>query len=275
MELITALKVMFLGLVEGITEWLPISSTGHMLLVDEFLSLPFSDAYKSMFFVVIQLGAILAVVVLFWNRLFPFDLRPGKPTMKKQSWLLWAKVLVACLPAIVVGLPLDDFLEAHLHTPVVIALALILYGVAFIIIERRHKGRRPRVDRVDDISFATALGIGIFQVLSLIPGTSRSGSTIIGALLLGVSRTAAAEFTFFLAVPVMFGASAMKLVKFGLDFTGPEIAALLLGVVVAFLVSLAVIRFLMAFVKRHDFQPFGWYRIVLGAVVLFYFFGIA
>lgn len=275
MELITALKVMFLGLVEGITEWLPISSTGHMLLVDEFLSLPFSDAYKSMFFVVIQLGAILAVVVLFWNRLFPFDFRPGKPTMKKQSWLLWAKVLVACLPAIVVGLPLDDFLEAHLHTPVVIALALILYGVAFIIIERRHKGRRPRVDRVDDISFATALGIGIFQVLSLIPGTSRSGSTIIGALLLGVSRTAAAEFTFFLAVPVMFGASAMKLVKFGLDFTGPEIAALLLGVVVAFLVSLAVIRFLMAFVKRHDFQPFGWYRIVLGAVVLFYFFGIA
>lgn len=275
MELITALKVMFLGLVEGITEWLPISSTGHMLLVDEFLSLPFSDAYKSMFFVVIQLGAILAVVVLFWNRLFPFDFRPGKPTMKKQSWLLWAKVLVACLPAIVVGLPLDDFLEAHLHTPVVIALALILYGVAFIIIERRHKGRRPRVDRVDDISFATALGIGIFQVLSLIPGTSRSGSTIIGALLLGVSRTTAAEFTFFLAVPVMFGASAMKLVKFGLDFTGPEIAALLLGVVVAFLVSLAVIRFLMAFVKRHDFQPFGWYRIVLGAVVLFYFFGIA
>ena len=275
MELITALKVMFLGLVEGITEWLPISSTGHMLLVDEFLSLPFSDAYKSMFFVVIQLGAILAVVVLFWNRLFPFDFRPGKPTMKKQSWLLWAKVLVACLPAIVVGLPLDDFLEANLHTPVVIALALILYGVAFIIIERRHKGRRPRVDRVDDISFATALGIGIFQVLSLIPGTSRSGSTIIGALLLGVSRTAAAEFTFFLAVPVMFGASAMKLVKFGLDFTGPEIAALLLGVVVAFLVSLAVIRFLMAFVKRHDFQPFGWYRIVLGAVVLFYFFGIA
>lgn len=275
MELITALKVIFLGLVEGITEWLPISSTGHMLLVDEFLSLPFSDAYKNMFFVVIQLGAILAVVVLFWNRLFPFDFRPGKPSIKKQSWLLWAKVLVACLPAIVVGLPLDDFLEEHLHTPVVIAFALILYGIAFIIIERRHKGRCPRVDRVDDISFGMALGIGIFQVLSLIPGTSRSGSTIIGALLLGISRTAAAEFTFFLAVPVMFGASALKLVKFGLGFTGPEIAALLLGVVVAFLVSLAVIRFLMAFVKRHDFQPFGWYRIVLGAVVLFYFFGIA
>lgn len=274
MGLITALKVLFLGLVEGITEWLPISSTGHMLLVDEFLSLPFSEAYKEMFFVVIQLGAILAVVVLFWNRLFPFDLRPDRLTIKKKSWLLWAKVLVACVPAIVVGLPLDDFLEANLHTPVVIALALILYGVAFILIERRHKGKRPRVERVDDINFRTAFGIGLFQVFSLIPGTSRSGSTIIGALLLGVSRTAAAEFTFFLAVPVMFGASAMKLVKFGLDFTGPEVVALLLGVAVAFLVSLAVIRFLMSFVKRHDFQSFGWYRIILGAVVLIYFLRI-
>ena len=271
MDLITALEVLFLGLVEGVTEWLPISSTGHMLLVDEFLQLPYSQDFKSMFFVVIQLGAILAVVVLFWGKLFPFDLRRDHPLMKRDAWLLWAKVLVACLPAIVAGLPLDDWLEAHLHTPVVIAAMLILYGVAFILVERWNRGRKPRIGAVEDLGFGTALAIGMFQVLSLIPGTSRSGATIVGALILGVSRTAAAEFTFFLAVPVMFGASALKLVKFGFAFTGGELAALILGVISAFVVSMAVIRFLMAFVKRHDFQVFGWYRIVLGAVVLVYF----
>lgn len=271
MDLITALEVLFLGLVEGVTEWLPISSTGHMLLVDEFLQLPYSQDFKSMFFVVIQLGAILAVVVLFWGKLFPFDLRQDHPLMKRDAWLLWAKVLVACLPAIVAGLPLDDWLEAHLHTPVVIAAMLILYGVAFILVERWNRGRKPRIGAVEDLGFGTAFAIGMFQVLSLIPGTSRSGATIVGALILGVSRTAAAEFTFFLAVPVMFGASALKLVKFGFAFTGGELAALILGVISAFVVSMAVIRFLMAFVKRHDFQVFGWYRIVLGAVVLVYF----
>ncbi len=271
MDLITALEVLFLGLVEGVTEWLPISSTGHMLLVDEFLQLPYSQDFKSMFFVVIQLGAILAVVVLFWGKLFPFDLRRDHPLMKRDAWLLWAKVLVACLPAIVAGLPLDDWLEAHLHTPVVIAAMLILYGVAFILVERWNRGRKPRIGAVEDLGFGTAFAIGMFQVLSLIPGTSRSGATIVGALILGVSRTAAAEFTFFLAVPVMFGASALKLVKFGFAFTGGELAALILGVISAFVVSMAVIRFLMAFVKRHDFQVFGWYRIVLGAVVLVYF----
>ncbi len=271
MDLITALEVLFLGLVEGVTEWLPISSTGHMLLVDEFLQLPYSQDFKSMFFVVIQLGAILAVVVLFWGKLFPFDLRRDHPLMKRDAWLLWAKVLVACLPAIVAGLPLDDWLEAHLHTPVVIAAMLILYGVAFILVERWNRGRKPRIGAVEDLGFGTAFAIGMFQVLSLIPGTSRSGATIVGALILGVSRTAAAEFTFFLAVPVMFGASALKLVKFGFAFTGGELMALALGVISAFVVSMAVIRFLMAFVKRHDFQVFGWYRIVLGAVVLVYF----
>ena len=271
MDLITALEVLFLGLVEGVTEWLPISSTGHMLLVDEFLQLPYSQDFKSMFFVVIQLGAILAVVVLFWGKLFPFDLRRDHPLMKRDAWLLWAKVLVACLPAIVAGLPLDDWLEAHLHTPVVIAAMLILYGVAFILVERWNRGRKPRIGAVEDLGFGTAFAIGMFQELSLIPGTSRSGATIVGALILGVSRTAAAEFTFFLAVPVMFGASALKLVKFGFAFTGGELAALILGVISAFVVSMAVIRFLMAFVKRHDFQVFGWYRIVLGAVVLVYF----
>ena len=271
MDLITALEVLFLGLVEGVTEWLPISSTGHMLLVDEFLQLPYSQGFKSMFFVVIQLGAILAVVVLFWGKLFPFDLRRDHPLMKRDAWLLWAKVLVACLPAIVAGLPLDDWLEAHLHTPVVIAAMLILYGVAFILVERWNRGRKPRIGAVEDLGFGTAFAIGMFQVLSLIPGTSRSGATIVGALILGVSRTAAAEFTFFLAVPVMFGASALKLMKFGFAFTGGELAALILGVISAFVVSMAVIRFLMAFVKRHDFQVFGWYRIVLGAVVLVYF----
>ena len=270
------LKVIFLGIVEGITEWLPISSTGHMLLVDEFLHLNASDAFKEMFFVVIQLGAILAVVLLFWNKMWPFQFSDKRRSVfRYEVWNMWFKVVVACIPGAVVTLLFDDYIEAHFHTPLVIAITLILYGVAFIAIERWNKGRQPKITRLRDLSYTTALLIGVFQVLSIIPGTSRSGSTIIGALLLGVSRTAAAEFTFFLAVPVMFGLSALKLIKFGLAFTGAEIVILLVGCVVAFLVSVLVIKFLMSYIRRNDFTVFGIYRIALGILVLLYFFVIA
>ncbi|MBE5784456.1 MAG: undecaprenyl-diphosphate phosphatase [Clostridiales bacterium] len=272
MDFFELLKVLFLGLVEGITEWLPVSSTGHMLLVDEFLQLSGSDAFKEMFFIVIQLGAILAVVLLFFKKMFPFQWKDKtKPVIVKETFSVWFKVVVACIPGAAVTILFDDYIEAHLHTPAVIALALILYGVAFIIVERRNQKRTPKTKELADISYKTALLIGLFQVLSIIPGTSRSGSTIIGALLLGVSRTAAAEFTFFLAVPVMFGMSALKLLKFGFAFTGAEIAVLLVGMASAFLVSLAVIRFLMGYIRKHDFTAFGWYRILLGAAVLLYF----
>ncbi|MEA4965983.1 MAG: undecaprenyl-diphosphate phosphatase [Oscillospiraceae bacterium] len=272
LNFLEALKVIFLGIVEGITEWLPISSTGHMLLVDEFLQLNASEAFKEMFFVVIQLGAILAVVVLFWNKMFPFQFRDkSRPVIRKDVFSTWFKVILACIPGAVVTLLFDDYIEAHLHTPTVIAVALVFYGVAFIIVERWNRTRRPTVKRLSDISYKTALLIGVFQVLSIIPGTSRSGATIIGALLIGVSRVAAAEFTFFLAVPVMFGLSAIKLAKFGLAFSGPELATLLLGMLVAFVVSLLVIQFLMNYIKKHDFQVFGWYRIALGVIVLLYF----
>lgn len=270
LNFIEILKVIFLGIVEGVTEWLPISSTGHMLLVDEFLHLNMDAAFKDMFFYVIQLGAILAVVLLFWNKMFPFRFRE-RPVIRKDVFSLWFKVVVACIPGAVVTLLFDDYIEEHLHTPWVIAAALIVYGVLFIVIENRNRRRRPRIKKLSGIGYGTALGIGLFQVLSIIPGTSRSGATIIGALLLGVSRSAAAEFTFFLAVPVMFGMSFIKLVKFGLAFTGAQAAVLLIGMVVAFLVSLWVIRFLMAYIKRHDFRIFGWYRIALGIVVLLYF----
>ena len=266
------LKVIFLGIVEGITEWLPVSSTGHMLLVDEFLQLDASQAFKDMFFILIQLGAILAVVVLFWHKMLPFQVKEReKPFWKKDTLLLWLKVIVACIPGAVVTLLFDDYIEAHLHTPNVIAAALIVYGVAFILVENRNKTRRPRIRTLADVDYRTAFLIGIFQVLSIIPGTSRSGSTIIGALILGVSRVAAAEFTFFLAVPAMFGMSALKLLKFGFSFTGAELAMLLLGMVVAFLVSLGVIKFLMDYIRKHDFRAFGWYRIALGVLVLVYF----
>ncbi|MEG2204816.1 MAG: undecaprenyl-diphosphate phosphatase [Oscillospiraceae bacterium] len=269
---IEMLKVIFLGIVEGITEWLPISSTGHMLLVDEFLKLNMSEAFKEMFFVVIQLGAILAVVVLFWNKMFPFQFHDRtRSVIKGETFSLWFKVVAACIPGAVVTLLFDDYIEAHLHTPLVIAAALIVYGIAFLLIENQNKGRAPRIRRLADITYPTALGIGLFQVLSIIPGTSRSGATILGALLIGVSRVAAAEFTFFLAVPVMFGLSAIKLLKFGFDFTGAELCTLGLGMAVAFIVSILVIRFLMSYIKKHDFKVFGWYRIALGAVVLIYF----
>lgn len=272
LSFIEILKVVFLGIVEGITEWLPISSTGHMLLVDEFITLDASDRFKDMFFVIIQLGAILAVVTIFWNKMWPFQMKDKTQSVfKKDTWSMWFKTVVACIPGAVVTLLFDDFIEAHLHTAVVISIALIFYGIAFIVIENWNKTRTPKVETLNDITYKTAFFIGMFQVLSIIPGTSRSGATIIGALLLGVSRVAAAEFTFFLAVPVMFGLSALKLIKFGLSFTSAEFAILIIGCVVAYLVSIVVIKFLMGYIKKHDFKIFGWYRIVLGIIVLLYF----
>ena len=269
LSFIEILKVVFLGIVEGITEWLPISSTGHMLLVDEFITLDMSDEFKDMFFVVIQLGAILAVVLLFWKKMFPFQFKDkSKPIVIKKTFSLWMKVVVACIPGAVVTLLFDDYIEAHLHTPLVISLALIIYGIAFIIIEAWNKKRVPTTKRVEDISYWTAFLIGLFQVLSIIPGTSRSGSTIVGALLIGVSRVAAAEFTFFLAVPVMFGLSAIKVLQFGFSFTSAELVVLIVGSLVAFLVSVLVIKFLMGYIKKHDFTAFGWYRIILGIIVI-------
>jgi undecaprenyl-diphosphatase len=272
LSFIEILKVIFLGIVEGITEWLPISSTGHMLLVDEFLQLNASDSFKEMFFIIIQLGAILAVVVLYWKRMFPFQFKDKtKPVIRKDIFSLWFKVVVACIPGAAVTILFDDYIEAHLHTPVVIAIALIFYGVAFILIENWNKTREPKIKTLADISYQTAFMIGLFQVLSIIPGTSRSGATIIGGLIIGVSRVAVAEFTFYLAVPVMLGMSLLKLLKFGFAFTGAEFIILGVGTVVAFLVSIIVIRFLMSYIRKHDFKVFGWYRIVLGALVLIYF----
>ncbi len=273
MDIIEILKILLLGIVEGITEWLPVSSTGHMLLVDALFSLYARTEFKEMFFVVIQLGAILAVVALFWHKLFPWhkEKEQGKIVLDKGIVNLWGKVLVACVPAGVIGILLDDFLEAHLHTPLVIALMLILYGVAFIVVENHHKNKELPLKTTADITYKHALIIGAFQVLSLIPGTSRSGATILGALLIGVARPAGAEFTFYLAIPVMAGASAIKLLKFFLDgggFIGAELGYLLIGAVIAFAVSLVAIKFLMNFVKKHDFKVFGWYRIILGAIVI-------
>lgn len=277
-------KAVILGVIEGITEWLPVSSTGHLILADEFLSLNMSEEFIEMFNVVIQLGAILAVVVLFWPKLWPFQNDPeaarGETGAKalvdrfcrKDVWVMWFKVLVAILPAMVIGLPLDDWMTGHLHNPPVVAAMLILYGVFFLLIEQRRY--RPRIKRIAKLDYKTALGIGLFQVLSLVPGTSRSGATILGAMLLGTSRTVAAEFTFFLAIPVMFGASLIKVLKFGFAFTGFELAVLGVGCLVAFVVSMLSIRFLMNYVKKHDFKVFGWYRIVLGVLVLAYFFGL-
>lgn len=271
-EFIEILKVIFLGIVEGITEWLPISSTGHMLLVDEFIQMNVSEEFKEMFFVVIQLGAILAVVMIFWKKMFPFQFKDkSQPVIKKDIFSMWFKVVVACIPGAVVTILFDDYIEEHLHTPVVIALTLIIYGIAFIVVENWNKNRKAEVQNLSDITYKTALLIGMFQVLSIIPGTSRSGSTIIGALLIGVSRVAAAEFTFFLAVPVMFGLSFLKLIKFGFSFTSFEAVILVVGMLVAFLVSVIVIKFLMSYIKKNDFKAFGWYRIVLGIVVLLYF----
>ena len=272
MDLIEILKVVILGIVEGITEWLPISSTGHMLLVDEFIKMNVSDAFKEMFFVVIQLGAILAVIILFWKRMWPFGINEQKKVYaKKDIWSMWFKVVVACIPGTVVTLLFDDWIDEHLKTPTVIAICLIFYGVAFIVIEAWNKTRTPKTEQLSDITYRIAFIIGCFQVLSIIPGTSRSGATIIGALLIGVSRVAAAEFTFFMAVPVMVGLSMIKVLKFGFDFTGTELATLGIGCVVAFLVSVVVIKFFMSYIKKHSFSVFGVYRILLGIAVLAYF----
>lgn len=272
-EFIEILKVLFLGIVEGITEWLPISSTGHMILVDEFLRLNVSDGFKELFFVVIQLGAILAVPVVFWKRLFPFT-KDTSDERKKSIYTLWVKVIVGVLPAAILGVLLDDLLDKYLYNYVVVAVMLIVYGIAFILVERHSKDKDYRIDSVYDITYKDAVIIGCYQVLSLIPGTSRSGATILGGMMTGVSRTASAEFSFFLAIPVMLGASLLKIVKFvieGLTLASFELVLLLIGIAVSFAVSLLVIDFLMSFVKKHSFKVFGVYRIVLGITVLGYF----
>ena len=270
MNIIELLKVILIGIVEGITEWLPISSTGHMLLVDEFIKLNMSDEFKEMFFVVIQLGAIMAVVILYFNKLNPFSSKKSKDE-KHDTIELWKKVIVACIPAGVLGILLDDFLESHFGGAISIAIMLIVYGVLFIIVENRNKSKEPKVKSLKELSYKTALMIGLFQVLSLIPGTSRSGATILGGILLGTSRYVAAEFTFFLAIPVMFGASFLKILKFGLAFTTPELITLVIGMLVALFVSIIAIKFLMGYIKKHDFKFFGYYRIILGIIVLLYF----
>lgn len=272
MNIFEIIKVIILGIVEGITEWLPISSTGHMLLVDEFLKLNMSESFKEMFFTLIQLGAILAVVIIFWNQIFPFDFTGEKRNIiKKDKFSLWFKIIIACIPGAIAEFTIGDFVEEKLTTPIVIVLALIFYGILFIVIEGWCKKRRPAIRHLDDFSYGAAFVIGLFQVLALIPGTSRSGATIIGALLIGVSRVTAAEFTFFLAIPVMFGASVIKIMEFGFHFTGTELFGLILGMVVAFVVSILTIKFLLKYIKRHDFKAFGWYRIVLGIILLLYF----
>ncbi len=274
MDIFELFKVVILGIIEGITEWLPISSTGHLILADEFIKLNVSNEFMQMFLVVIQLGAILAVVVLYFKKLWPFCRWEGKgETLTcKDKWILWGKIVLACLPAICIS-PFNDFIEDHFNNYVVVAMMLILYGVLFIIIENYNKKRKPSCTSLKDMSVLTALGIGLFQVLAVVPGTSRSGSTIIGGILIGVSRTVAAEFTFFLGIPVMFGASLLKLVNFGFSFTTAEIVTLLLGMAVAFAVSILAIRFLVGYIKKHDFKAFGWYRIALGILVLGYFIG--
>ncbi|MBR2257832.1 MAG: undecaprenyl-diphosphate phosphatase [Blautia sp.] len=293
MGFLEIIKVILLGIVEGITEWLPVSSTGHMLLLNEFIHLKVREEFFEIFLVVIQLGAIMAVVVLFWSKLWPFYIRPlssvEKNQLEKESpvkrtlltfilrfcdqekWMLWFKILLACLPTIIIALPFDDWIEEHLNNFVVIGIALIVYGIAFIVVENFLQGKKPKIRKLRYLSFKTALLIGLFQVLALIPGTSRSGATIIGGLLLGTSRSVACEFTFFLAIPVMFGASLLKLVKYGLAFTAWEAALLIIGMVVAFAVSMFVIRIFLNYIKRHDFKIFGIYRIALGGIVLVYF----
>ncbi len=267
MDFIEILKVILIGIVEGITEWLPISSTGHMILLNEFIKLDVSEDFWEMFEVVIQLGAIMAVVVLYFEKLNPFSKKKDK-SKKKETMQIWYKVIVACLPAAVIGLLLDDWIDEHFYNYVVVAVMLIVYGVLFIIMENYNKSRKPKMKTLAQLDYKTAALIGVFQILALIPGTSRSGATILGAILLGTSRSLAAEFTFFLGIPVMFGASLLKIVKHGLAFSAAEIGILILGMVVAFVVSVFAIRFLVGYIKKHDFKFFGIYRIVLGIAVL-------
>lgn len=269
LSFVEIIKTIILGVVEGLTEWLPISSTGHMILVDEFIKLDVSQAFMDMFLVVIQLGAILAVVVLNFEKLNPWSSWKTRQE-KRDTVSLWGKVILACVPAAVIGLLFNDFMEKHFMTAPVVAATLIFYGILFIIIENYNKHRHPRVTELERLDYKTAFIIGLFQVLSLVPGTSRSGATIIGGLLFGTSRYVATEFTFFLAIPVMFGASFLKMVKFGFHYTGAEIIILVLGMVTAFIVSILSIKFLLSYIKTNDFKAFGWYRIALGIVVIAY-----
>lgn len=271
MDILLLIKTILLGIVEGITEWLPISSTGHLILADEFIKLNMSDAFMEMFNVVIQLGAIMAVVVLYFHKLNPFS--PKKNRREKgDTIVLWTKVILAVLPAAVIGIPLDDWLDENFYNPPVVAAMLIVYGILFIVVENRNRRNRRRpMDDLDRLSYPMALAIGAFQVLSLIPGTSRSGATILGGILIGCSRTVAAEFSFFLGIPVMFGASLLKIVKFGFHFTSLEVIVLLTGMIVSFVVSIVAIKFLLGYIKRNDFKAFGVYRIVLGILVIAYF----
>ena len=271
---IEILKVIFLGIVEGITEFLPISSTGHMILVDEFIQLGFSEEFKEMFFVVIQLGAILAVVLLYFNKLNPFSNKKSTKE-KKEAWDIWFKVIVGIIPAGILGLFLNDWLDEHFYNYKVVSITLIVYGILFIITENRNKDKVASITNFKELDYATAFKIGLFQALSLIPGTSRSGATILGGIILGSSRYVATEVSFFMSIPVMFGASALKLLKFGFNFSSHELIALLIGMLVAFLVSLVAIRFLLNYIKKNDFKAFGWYRIILGLLVIFYFAFIA
>ncbi|MBP3901444.1 MAG: undecaprenyl-diphosphate phosphatase [Blautia sp.] len=293
MIVLELLKVILLGIVEGITEWLPISSTGHMMLVDEFVKLSVSPEFMEVFLVVIQLGAILAVVILFWNKLWPFHIRELSPAAEKKieampsgkrpfakfvykychrgKWNLWFKIIIACIPTILIAIPFDDFIDEHLNNYLVLSIALIVYGILFIAVENYNENRVPTTRSLKELSFKTALFIGLFQTLAVIPGTSRSGSTILGAMLLGVKRTVAVEFTFFLAIPVMAGASLLKLVKYGFAFSGAELLYLAVGCITAFLVSFFTIKALINYIKTHDFKIFGCYRIILGIVVMIYF----
>ncbi len=271
MTIIEIIKAIFFGIVEGITEWLPISSTGHMILLDEFIKLNVTPEFLEMFLVVIQLGAILAVVVLYWNKLFPFTTQE-KYFIKKNTMVMWLKIVVACIPAAIVGLVWADAIDELFYNYQTVAIALIVFGILFIVIENKHKNKVAKINSIDDITFKTAFIIGLFQLVAAIfPGTSRSGATILGGLMLSLSRTVAAEFTFFMAVPVMFGASLLKILKFGFDFTTDEIGILISGLVTAFIVSIIAIKFLIGYIKKNDFKIFGWYRIVLGVVVLIYF----
>lgn len=272
MEVIEIFKAIILGIIEGITEWLPISSTGHMILIDEFLQLGMSDAFKEMFFVVIQLGAILAVVVLYWKKIFPFDFKENQ-VIKKDIIIMWIKIVIACIPAAIVGVLFDDKINLLFYNFQSVAITLIVFGILFIVVENYNKGKNSIVKNINQLTYKMAMVIGLFQLVAAIfPGTSRSGATILGALLIGVSRDVAAEFTFFLAIPVMFGASLLKLIKFGIVFKSFELTVLLVGMLVAFIVSLLTIKFLVGYIKKHDFKIFGWYRIVLGCILLIYYF---
>ena len=268
--MLDALKVIIFGIVEGITEWLPISSTGHLILLEELLKLGQSQEFLDMFYVVIQLGAILAVVILYFHKLNPFSPKKTEK-QKKMTWQLWIKVVIGSIPAAAVGLPLNDFIEEKFNNAYVVAAMLIIYGILFIVVENYQKDKEPKVKKISQLTIPMILIIGVFQMLAMIPGTSRSGATIVGALMLGVSRGVAAEFTFFLAIPAMFGASAVKLFHFGLGFTAMQVFLLLLGMAVSLAVSIVAIKFLMRYIKNHDFKVFGYYRIVLGVIVLLYF----